>query len=83
MTVAGHYLPKGVCHTRQLTYELRIADEYKTIISLSMRMVHFNETVYEKPYEFIPERWLGESGKELDRWFVTFSKGPRMCLGLK
>ncbi|KAI1422723.1 cytochrome P450 [Xylaria sp. FL1777] len=53
-----------------------------TIISLSMRMVHFNETVYEKPYEFIPERWLGESGKELDKWFVTFSKGPRMCLGL-
>ncbi|KAI1348886.1 cytochrome P450 [Xylaria sp. FL0043] len=53
-----------------------------TIISLSMRMVHFNDTVYEKPYEFIPERWLGESGKELDKWFVTFSKGPRMCLGL-
>ncbi|KAI1267884.1 cytochrome P450 [Xylariaceae sp. FL1019] len=53
-----------------------------TIISLSMRMVHFNDSVYENPYEFIPERWLGESGKELDKWFVTFSKGPRMCLGL-
>ncbi|KAI0551803.1 cytochrome P450 [Xylaria curta] len=54
----------------------------KTIISLSMRMVHFNDSVYEDPYEFIPERWLGERGKELDKWFVAFSKGPRMCLGL-
>ncbi|KAI3319985.1 cytochrome P450 [Xylariaceae sp. AK1471] len=53
-----------------------------TIISLSMRMVHFNENVYYEPYKFIPERWLGEEGKELDKWFVTFSKGPRMCLGL-
>jgi cytochrome P450 len=48
-----------------------------------MRMVHFNDTCYYEPYKFIPERWLGEEGKELDKWFVTFSKGPRMCLGLK
>ncbi|KAI1124633.1 cytochrome P450 [Nemania abortiva] len=53
-----------------------------TIVSLSMRMVHFNESIYPKPNEFVPERWLGEKGKELDNWFVTFSKGPRMCLGL-
>ncbi|GAP86638.2 putative cytochrome P450 [Rosellinia necatrix] len=53
-----------------------------TIISLSMRMVHFNDSTYSDPYEFIPERWLGSTGKELDKWFVTFSKGPRMCLGL-
>ncbi|KAI0401632.1 cytochrome P450 [Xylaria palmicola] len=53
-----------------------------TVISIAMRMVHFNESVYENPYEFIPERWLGDRGKELEKWFVTFSKGPRMCLGL-
>ncbi|KAJ8121571.1 hypothetical protein ONZ43_g2006 [Nemania bipapillata] len=53
-----------------------------TIISLAMRMVHFNESIYPDPYEFIPERWLGDEGKELDNWFVAFSKGPRMCLGL-
>jgi len=49
--------------------------------------VHFDEKIYPKPKEFIPERWLDDpkapDGKSLDRYFVAFGKGPRLCLGIK
>ncbi|KAJ6598646.1 cytochrome P450, partial [Mycena sp. CBHHK59/15] len=32
---------------------------------------------------FNPERWLQPISKEIEgKYFVPFSKGPRMCLGL-
>ncbi|KAJ8133076.1 hypothetical protein O1611_g549 [Lasiodiplodia mahajangana] len=53
-----------------------------TIVSLAAQIVHFNESIYPDAHNFIPERWLGEKGKELENWFVTFSKGQRMCIGI-
>jgi len=31
---------------------------------------------------FIPERWLQPDSRELENYFVPFSKGPRNCLGI-
>jgi cytochrome P450 len=44
--------------------------------------VHFNADIFPEPDKFVPERWLDESA-ELDKWLVAFSRGPRMCLGIK
>jgi len=31
---------------------------------------------------FLPERWLGEEGKRLEKWNVSFSQGTRRCIGM-
>ncbi|KAJ5636385.1 cytochrome P450 [Penicillium longicatenatum] len=49
---------------------------------MSTRIIHDNEELFPEPEKFKPERWLGDKGKELERWNVTFSKGPRACLGI-
>lgn len=44
--------------------------------------------VWDRPYEFIPERWLSNNGnplalngQPLAKYFVPFHRGPRGCLG--
>ena len=40
-------------------------------------------TVFAEPLAFRPERWLAADTKQLDRAFVAFGKGARMCSGMK
>ncbi|RYP24333.1 hypothetical protein DL765_000597 [Monosporascus sp. GIB2] len=54
-----------------------------TTVSVSIRMINYNPDLYHDPNSFIPERWLGPEGKELEKWFLTFSRGSRACLGQK
>lgn len=58
-----------------------------TPISMTLGDIHFDESIYPEPYDFRPERWLGDpkapDGSPLERYFVGFGKGPRACLGLK
>lgn len=59
----------------------------KTPISMTIKDLHWDETFYPTPDEFVPERWLDNpkapDGSSLDRYFMGFGKGPRICLGLK
>jgi cytochrome P450 len=52
-----------------------------TIVATGSTFVHYNASLFPSPQSFTPERWL--ENKELDNWLVAFSKGPRMCLGIK
>lgn len=40
-----------------------------------------NEKIFPNPTKFVPERWIEDP--TLDRYFVSFGKGGRMCLGVK
>lgn len=52
-------------------------------MAITLPTVLRNPEVFPSPENFIPERWLGESGKELEKWNVAFSKGSRQCLGMR
>ncbi|KAI5778513.1 cytochrome P450 [Geopyxis carbonaria] len=52
------------------------------IVSMNHYVLHQNEKIFVAPRNFIPERWLGEDGKALDKYLVSFSKGSRACLGI-
>ncbi|KAL6246705.1 hypothetical protein RBB50_006012 [Rhinocladiella similis] len=54
----------------------------RTVVEMSSHFVHRNADIFEQPNEFKPERWLGADGRKLERWLVSFSRGPRSCLGL-
>lgn len=51
-------------------------------VSVSIPIVNHNEYVFPDSHKFDPERWLGPN-KVPDKYFVTFSKGARQCLGMQ
>jgi cytochrome P450 len=54
-----------------------------TPVSMSLRDVLMDESIYEHPAEFLPERWLAEDGNHSRRarFYLPFSRGSRMCIG--
>ena len=54
-----------------------------TPISMSLRDVHLDPSVFENPRQFQPERWLQGNKKEgLERFLVPFGRGSRSCVGM-
>lgn len=57
-----------------------------TPVGMTSVLVHHNPDIFPNPLEFMPERWLDESGlrtKGLNGFLLSFSKGSRQCLGIK
>lgn len=50
-------------------------------VSASAYVIHRDPVVFPQPDEYIPDRWLGEAGKELGPYFIAFSAGARGCIG--
>ncbi|KAH8690309.1 cytochrome P450 [Talaromyces proteolyticus] len=52
-----------------------------TTVSISAYVAHRNPKLFPDPESFQPERWIGEKGKELQPYFISFSAGARGCIG--
>ncbi|KAF5506241.1 Benzoate 4-monooxygenase [Colletotrichum siamense] len=52
-----------------------------TTVSISAYIVHRDPKIFPDPESYIPERWLGDKGKDLQPYFVSFSAGARGCIG--
>jgi cytochrome P450 len=50
-------------------------------VSVSALVAHRQEATFVQADKFIPERWLGEEGKNLQQYFIAFSAGARGCIG--
>ncbi|KAG4286424.1 hypothetical protein FPRO06_07684 [Fusarium proliferatum] len=54
----------------------------KTTAFALNHVVHHNPSVWGKDHDqFIPDRFLGPNGKELQEYLSPFSTGHRMCIG--
>ena len=53
-----------------------------TLVGMSTVLVHQSSEVFKRPEVFDINRWMGPNAAGLDQWLVTFSKGPRSCLGI-
>ena len=53
-----------------------------TVVGMSTVLVHQSSDLFKDPEVFDIDRWMGPSAAGLDQWLVTFSKGPRSCLGI-
>lgn len=56
-------------------------------VSVSHWVLNHNTQVWDRPYEFRPERWLKNDGgssleKSSEAAHFPFSTGPRSCLGM-
>lgn len=59
----------------------KIAFKNDQSIQVSVTNIHYNDKIFESPFEFNPERFMGENKKELKKSVLTFSAGPRACVG--
>ena len=52
---------------------------------MTLRDVLLDASVFEKPLEFLPERWLSDSPdlERINQAYIPFGRGSRMCVGLK
>jgi cytochrome P450 len=53
-----------------------------TPVGATAVQIHHNEDIYPDSKKFRPERWLGPSGRELERYMVSFNMGHRKCFGI-
>ncbi|KAK0450466.1 cytochrome P450 [Desarmillaria tabescens] len=53
----------------------------RTSVGIGSTFVLMNEDIFPNPHDFNPERWL-QPGASLDKYLISFSKGPRACLGV-
>ncbi len=63
---------------------LYILDEFipgGVSVGMSALVAHRDENIFPQADKFIPERWLGEQGKDLQPYFLAFSAGARGCIG--
>jgi cytochrome P450 len=46
--------------------------------------MHDRECIWPDPHSFVPERWLvdNETRRQMDKYYVPFGKGARMCVGM-
>jgi aspirochlorine biosynthesis cytochrome P450 monooxygenase len=58
-----------------------------TTLTMNVWAAHRDPANFNKPLEFIPERWMGNAPAEFDNddkaVFKPFSVGPRDCIGKK
>jgi hypothetical protein len=54
-----------------------------TVVGMQPYSLHRNPEIFPDPLTFNPDRWLGPSAAEANRWFWAFSSGGRMCVGLQ
>ncbi|KAH8706430.1 cytochrome P450 monooxygenase [Ilyonectria robusta] len=56
-----------------------------TPVSQSTYYVHTDPSIFPEPFNFDPERWIKatESGINLQKYLVSFTKGSRQCIGIQ
>lgn len=64
---------------------LLIFPQKQTTVGMSTMFMHLDENIYPNPAKFDPERWIRatEQGINLTKYLTVFSKGTRICLGMK
>jgi cytochrome P450 len=53
----------------------------KGVVLMSQYIVHRDARWWDRPGEFVPERWLGEQGVRPRYAYFPFGGGPRQCIG--
>ncbi|KAL0066040.1 hypothetical protein AAF712_006868 [Marasmius tenuissimus] len=53
-----------------------------TTVGMSNCFVHLNPEIFPEPRAFQPKRWLQDDSQQLEKYLVTFSRGPRSCVGM-
>ncbi|KAI1409904.1 putative cytochrome P450 [Hypoxylon sp. FL1857] len=75
-------LPR-VCEDQDLRYKQYVIPKGMTI-STTTQDIHNDASVFPRPQEFLPERWMDpDERKRLNRYLQPWGRGTRLCLGME
>lgn len=88
LIVDGKVVPPGVSllpsHQTRCESDAHIPFHLQTVVGMSTYTMNMSEEIFGPDARvFNPERWMQPNSKQLGDNLYTFSKGARMCLGLK
>ncbi|KAI9367409.1 putative cytochrome P450 [Aspergillus egyptiacus] len=52
-----------------------------TPVGMSSFSLHTDPETFPEPFKFLPERWFGKYNPSMNRNWVPFARGSRMCIG--
>ena len=85
VTEAMRLYPPAYALGREAVKDCKIADydvRAGTSIFISPWVVHRDGRWFDRPEEFLPERWAGNAAQRLPRFaYFPFGGGPRICIG--
>ena len=53
-----------------------------TAVGMSALFVEHNPIIFPNPDSFLPDRWLKDDCRALERYLIPFGRGSRMCVGI-
>ncbi|PWY68620.1 putative cytochrome P450 [Aspergillus heteromorphus CBS 117.55] len=53
-----------------------------TPVGMSSHSLHSDPETFPEPSRFLPERWMDKSNPNMNRNWVPFARGSRMCIGM-
>lgn len=54
-----------------------------TPVHIPVQAIHMDPKYYPSPDEFIPERFIGDEQRNHRGTYLTYSEGPRYCVGMR
>ena len=54
-----------------------------TTVGMSLMALNFDPQRFPDPHKFVPERWMNKEGQHPPPEHFAFSKGTRICVGIK
>ena len=66
-------------------FKLRWAILSQTPVSMTHRDILLDPSYFPEPSRFLPERWLSNNPglARMERVFVPYGRGPRVCIGMR
>jgi cytochrome P450 len=80
--IGGVVIPAGVSYGC-LILHMYVGISLQTVVSQSGTYIHLDPIMFPNPQQFNPDGWLSLGTKNLESSLLSFSRGPRSCLGVK
>jgi cytochrome P450 len=52
-----------------------------TLVSVPAYLAHRDPSIFPDPEKYMPERWITEESRTVQKYFIPFSTGARGCIG--
>lgn len=84
LTASGHQSPSLIHFFKAHQHSRAWRIPAGTPVGMTTMLMHEDKSLYPEPKRFKPERWMEiEARRKAEKTYAPFSRGTRVCLGMK